>query len=122
VYVQEVIREQPTTRVPLSDDVVSGLINLRGQVVLALDLRRRLGLPIRTKDETVMNLVAQTSDGPVSLLVDEIGDVIEVGAQIFERTPDMLKAHRELIDGIYKLKNQLLIALNVSRVIQISEA
>lgn len=123
VHVQEVIREQAMTRVPLAPLVVSGLINLRGQIVLAIDLRRRLGLAQRAGDASVMNLVAHTGDGPVSLLVDEIGEVIEVGADVFENSPDTLKGvHRELVEGVYKLKSQLLIALNVNRVIQIGEA
>ena len=120
IHVQEVIRAQAMTRVPLATPVVSGLINLRGQIVLAIDLRLRLGLAARKSDAPVMNLVAQTSDGPVSLLVDEIGDVIEVGAYVFEQAPDMLKGiQRELVEGVYKLKSTLLIALNVNRVIQV---
>ena len=120
IHVQEVIRAQAMTRVPLATPVVSGLINLRGQIVLAIDLRLRLGLAPRKSDAPVMNLVAQTSDGPVSLLVDEIGDVIEVGADVFEQSPDMLKGvQRELVEGVYKVKSTLLIALNVNRVIQV---
>jgi purine-binding chemotaxis protein CheW len=120
--VQEVIRQQPMTRVPLSDKVIRGLINLRGQIVLALDLRCRLGMDLRQPDEECMNLVVQTPDGPVSLLVDEIGDVIEVNSQIYEHSPDMLRGvQRELIDGVYKLKDKLLIALNVDKVVHVND-
>ena len=117
--VQEVIRQQPLTRVPLAEPVIEGLINLRGQIVLALDLRLRLGLPVRENREGCMNLVVQTGDGPVSLIVDEIGDVLEVDSQIYEKPPEMLRGvQRELIEGVYKLKDKLLIALNVDKVVQ----
>ena len=72
--VQEVIRYQEMTRVPLAPPVVRGLINLRGQIVTAIDLRRRLELTDRPADQLPVNVVVQTDDGAVSLLVDEIGD------------------------------------------------
>src|SRR5262245_37434005 len=86
--VQEVIRFQQMTRIPRSPPVVSGLINLRGQIVTALDLRKRLGLPDRPADRLPMNVVVRGDDGTVSLLVDEIGDVIEVSADAFEPPPE----------------------------------
>ncbi|HEY9073267.1 MAG TPA: chemotaxis protein CheW, partial [Desulfobaccales bacterium] len=72
--VQEVIRYQEMTRVPLAPPVVKGLINLRGQIVTAIDLRRRLGLRERATADLPMNVVIRHDDGAVSLLVDEIGD------------------------------------------------
>src|SRR6516165_6858853 len=103
--VQEVIRYQEMTRVPLAPPVVRGLINLRGQIVTALDLRRRLGLADRPADQPPVNVVVQTDDGAVSLLVDEIGDVLEVSEKAFEPPPETFRgAARELIQGAYKLK------------------
>src|SRR6185295_1517091 len=100
--VQEVIRYQEMTRVPLAPPVVRGLINLRGQIVTALDLRRRLELPDRPADQLPVNVVIQTDDGAVSLLVDEIGDVLEVSEEAFERPPETLQGTaRELIRGAY---------------------
>ena len=90
--VQEVIRYQEMTRVPLAPPVVRGLINLRGQIVTAIDLRRRLGLPPAADDQRPMNVVVRTDDGAVSLLVDEIGDVIELGNQKLERPPETVPA------------------------------
>jgi len=116
--IQEVIRAQPITVVPLSSSVIAGLINLRGQIVTAIDLRARLGLPPRGADERPLNVVVRTSDGPVSLLVDEIGDVIEVAAASFERPPDTLGDEaRELIRGAYKLKGRLLLVLDPARTV-----
>src|SRR3954454_16474957 len=88
--VQEVIRAQPMTRVPLAPPVVRGLINLRGQIVTAIDLRRRLGMPDRAADRPPVNVVVRTDDGAVSLLVDEIGDVIAPPEAAFERPPATL--------------------------------
>lgn len=116
--VQEVIRYQEMTRVPLAPAVVSGLINLRGQIVTAIDLRRRLELPDRPKDQLPMNVVARTDDGAVSLLVDEIGDVLEVDESSFERPPETLsRVGQKLVQGVYKLKDQLLLILDTERVV-----
>jgi purine-binding chemotaxis protein CheW len=114
--VQEVIRYQSTTRVPLATDVVGGLINLRGQIVTAIDLRRRIGLPHRPNDEQPMNVVVRAEGGAVSLLVDEIGDVVEVDEKMFEPPPDSLQGSgRELVKGVYKLKDALLLVLDTER-------
>lgn len=112
--VQEVIRHQSTTRVPLAPALVAGLINLRGQIVTAIDLRKRLGLQDRPAGVLPMNVVVRGEDGAVSLLVDEIGDVVEVGEENREAPPDSLQGDaRQLIRGVYKLKDRLLHALNL---------
>jgi purine-binding chemotaxis protein CheW len=116
--IQEVIRYQPLTVVPLTTPVIGGLMNLRGQIVTAIDLRHRLGLPAREAGERPLNVVVRTGDGAVSLLVDEIGDVIEVDADSFERPPETLGHDaRELIRGAYKLKGRLLLVLDAARTI-----
>jgi purine-binding chemotaxis protein CheW len=117
--IQEVIRYQPITVVPLTSNVIAGLINLRGQIITAIDLRYRLGLPPREADERPINVVLCTDDGAVSLLVDEIGDVIEVDDDSFERPPETLSLDaRELILGAYKLKGRLLLVLDPVRTIE----
>ncbi len=104
--IQEVIRYQPLTVVPLTSNVIAGLINLRGQIITAIDLRYRLGLPAREPDERPINVVVRTDEGPVSLLVDEIGDVIEVDGESFERPPETLTLDaRELILGAYSSRD-----------------
>jgi purine-binding chemotaxis protein CheW len=119
--VQEVIRHLEMTGVPLAPEVVAGLINLRGQIVTAIDLRRRLGVADRRDGELPMNVVVRTGDGAVSLLVDEIGDVVEVEEKDFEKAPDTLSStSRELIRGVYKLKKELLLVLDTQRSVNIS--
>lgn len=118
--VQEVIRYQTMTRVPLAPSVVKGLINLRGQIVTAVDLRCRLGLPARTGAELPMNVVIRHDDGAVSLLVDEIGDVLEVEQDAFELPPGTLAGKvRELVRGVYKLKQSLLIVLDTDKILNL---
>jgi purine-binding chemotaxis protein CheW len=119
--VQEVIRYQELTRVPLASQVVSGLINLRGQIVTAIDLRLRLGLPERSNDELPMNVVVRTDEGAVSLLVDEIGDVQEVDDNAFEPVPHTLCGEaRTLIRGAYKLPDRLLLTLDTAKAVVVS--
>ena len=117
--VQEVIRYQQMTRVPLAPRVISGLINLRGQIVTAMDLRRRLQMPDREEGKLPMNVVIRTADGAISLLVDEIGDVLEVTEETFENPPDTLDAEsRQLIRGVHKLKDRLLMILDTEQAIR----
>ena len=118
--VQEVIRYQEMTRVPMAPPAVSGLINLRGQIVTAIDLRTRLGLTPRPADKLPMNVVVRSDDGAVSLLVDQIGDVIEVDADNFEAPPDTLQGPaRELVQGAYKLDGRLLLLLHCDAAVQL---
>jgi len=121
--VQEVIRYQEMTRVPLAPAVVKGLINLRGQIVTAIDLRRRLGLQERPASDLPMNVVIRHNDGAVSFLVDEIGDVLELEEESFELAPGTVSPHvRELIHGVYKLKNTILIILDTEKVLDLAPA
>ena len=119
--VQEVLRYQEMTRVPRADNVIEGLINLRGQIVTAFDMRSRLQLGQQQTGETPMNVVVRTEDGAVSLLVDEIGDVIEVSEENFERPPETItELARETLEGVYKLDDRLLLVLSTDRVLQLS--
>jgi len=113
IHVQEVLRFQQMTSVPQAPEVIEGLINLRGQIVTAIDMRRRLRLPPRPEDQSPMNIVVRTADGAVSLLVDEIGDVLDMEAANYEKPPQNLDtAARELFRGVYKLNGRLLLVLD----------
>ena len=116
--VQEALRAHTRTRVPLAPIDVAGLVNLRGQVVLTIDLRPRLGVPPRAADAEPRMVVVQVDGEPVSLLVDEIGDVVEVGPELFEVPPDTLDVGlRRLITGAYKLESALLLILDVDQAV-----
>jgi purine-binding chemotaxis protein CheW len=121
--VQEVIRYQEMTCVPLAPAVVRGLINLRGHIVTAVDLRRRLELRERPADQLPMNVVVRSEDGAVSLLVDEIGDVLEVDEETFEGPPETLSPRaRELVPGVYKLKDRLMHVLDTGKAVNLMNA
>jgi purine-binding chemotaxis protein CheW len=122
--VQEVLRHLKMTRVPLAPAVVRGLINLRGQIVTAIDLRHRLDLPDRPEGKLPVNVVVKADDEAVSLLVDDIGDVLQVAEEAFERPPESLQGPaRQMIVGTYRLESRLLLLLDTKKVLQIgSEA
>ncbi len=118
--VQEVIRAQPMTAVPLAPTAIRGLMNLRGQIITVLELRRRLELPDRDPDREPTNVVVQAEEGAISLLVDRISDVLEVGDEAFEPPPQNLHGEaRELIRGAYKLEGRLLLVLDIEKTLEI---
>ena len=115
--VREIQVSAKITRIPQAPEAIPGVINLRGQIVTAIDVRARFGLPPRTGDDLPMNVVVRTDEGVVSLLVDEIGDVLEVDEAAFERVPEtLLGTIREHVRGVYKLDVGLLLLLDAERV------
>lgn len=116
--VQEVLRGQTRTRIPLAPGTLAGLINLRGQVLSAIELRVQLGLPDRDAETEPMLVVIRVDGEPVALLVDTIGSVVDVDSDQFESPPDTLSGtSREMLLGAYKLDDQLLLALDVDRAV-----
>ena len=123
-HVQELMRPQEMATVPLAPAAVEGLINLRGQIVTALDMRRILGLaPLHEHSAPSMNIVVHCEGGPVSLLVDEICDVIDVPSLFIDRGSTQLpenlpSGQRALLKGIHQLESCLLLVLNTEQVIE----
>ena len=114
--VQEVIRLQELTAVPLAPTTIQGLINLRGQIITAIDLRKRLSLESRPLGEEPMTIVVRLQEETVSFLVDTIGDVIDVDQGQFEHTPEsIVPAIRDLTDGVFKLQDSLMLVLSADR-------
>ncbi len=111
--VQEILRPQTITRVPRSGDAIAGLINLRGQVIPAVDLRRCLELPPRATEAQTANVVVRTERGLVSLLSDSIGEVLLGAPLLIEPPPETAAARtRELIVGALPLPDRLLLVLD----------
>jgi purine-binding chemotaxis protein CheW len=109
--------------VPLAPPVVSGLMNLRGQVVVALELRRQLELPERPPDMPPVCLVVHAAGGTVCLLADEVGNVVEVEEQTFEPSPQTLSPRlRSVILGVHKLEGQLMHVLDTERACEVQLA
>lgn len=119
--VQEIIRQQKMTVVPLAPSVIEGLINLRGQIVIAIDARRSLGLPAWQGEDTRANIVVRSEDGAVSLLVDDIDDVMDVPLDAWSPVPDNMPAEqRELIECVYNLKQGLMLAIDTANLLQVA--
>ncbi len=116
--VLELSRAHALTPVPLAPPTIAGLMNLRGQVVTAVDMRRRMDLRPRPDDQPPMNVVLRREDVLVSLLVDQVGEVIELADTTFEPVPDTLRGvARELVRGVHKLPGKLLLLLDPQKVI-----
>jgi len=120
--IKEVIRYQEMTPVPLAPPAVSGLMNLRGQIVTGIDLRRRFLFDERADARGPINVVVHTKKGTVSLIVDEIGDVFDVSEDECEAAPENLTGvARELIQGAYKLAGQLLLILDTEQAVCLAD-
>lgn len=117
--IREVVRGLVVTPVPLAPGAVRGLVNLRGQIAMAVDLRHRLDLPARPPGQDEVNVVVDAADGPVCITVDDVGDVILVPASSIERPPPeaLRPSVRELVRGICKRDDELVLLLDTSRAI-----
>lgn len=119
-HIQEILRHQPITSVPLAPAYISGLINLRGQIIVAFDLCKLLGIPLDNESNRFMNIVAKTQFGLISLVVGQVGDVINVSSDTFEAVPTKYATHK-LIAGIYKLRQELMVVLDMDRLLDKSD-
>ena len=116
--VQEVLSYNEYTPVPLAPPAVGGLFNLRGQVIAAVDLRVQLGLARQAMQGPVMNVILRGDGEPVSLLVDRIGEVVDLDDDTFEPPPDTLSGPtRGLVVGTFKLDGRLMLALDVNQAV-----
>lgn len=117
LQVQDVLSQQRVTRVPLAPPEVAGSLNLRGRIVTAIDVRRRLGIgPRGSENAKEMSVVVEHDGELYSLIIDQVGDVMTLQDDLFENTPGALDpAWREISSGIYRLDGELLIILDVPR-------
>jgi purine-binding chemotaxis protein CheW len=121
--VQDVLGPQRITRIPLSAPEVAGALNLRGRIVTAIDVRRRLGLAARAGDDAGMSIVVDHKGELYSLIVDSVGEVLGIPADAYERNPSTLDPRwREVSGGIYRLKGKLLVVLEVARLLEMRRA
>jgi len=121
--VQDVLAPQPVARVPLANPIVAGLINLRGRIVTAIDMRRRMALPPRPEGVAEMSVVVEYKNELYSLNIDSIGDVINVPTDKIEANLATLDPlWRSFADGIYRLDDQLLVVLDITRLLDLDAA
>ena len=117
--VQEVVKPLNITKVPLSQDYVTGLINLRGQIVTSIDLKKMLKISSPTNENDYMNIIVKSEDSLISLVVDKILDVFEVEEQNLEETPDTLDNHlKQFVSNVYKTDKKIFILLDIEKLLK----
>jgi purine-binding chemotaxis protein CheW len=116
--VRDILAEQPITRIPLAPPDIAGSLNLRGRIVTAIDLRRRLNLPPPEPGQKRMSVVADQGGELYALLVDQVAEVMSLNTSQFERNPPTLERHWAMFSsGIYRLDGRLLVILDVARLL-----
>ncbi len=119
LQVNDVLGPQKITRTPQSPPAVAGVMNLRGRIVTAIDVRRCLNQPERGKDQSHMSVVVDRNGELFSLMIDSVGDVLPLSRDTFEPPPATLDPEwRSVSDGIYKLENKILIILSVEQLLK----
>jgi len=120
VRVQDVFIPERLTRVPLAPPEIVGVLNLRGRIVTLIDLRRRFGLGERKEGEDVMAIGVESRGESYGLLIDRVGEVVELEGVAREPNPVNLDQRlAQMSSGIYRLDDQLLIVVDVDRVLDI---
>ncbi len=118
LQVQDVLGPHHVARIPLSGDEVAGSLNLRGRIVTVIDVRKRLGLPPRMGDGPGMTVVVEYNGELYSQMIDSVGEVMNLPVDFYERSPATSKSiWREFSDGVFRLKNGLLIVLAIERLL-----
>ena len=116
--VTELTRDNEVTPVPLSPAAVKGLINLRGQIVTAINLRHRLGISGTDYGERPISLFYSLNGHLFGFLVDAVNDILEVDERAFEPPPGHLpESAQEFISGVYKLEDRLLFVLDPKKIV-----
>jgi purine-binding chemotaxis protein CheW len=120
--VRDVLGPQTITRIPLAPPEIAGSLNLRGRIVTAIDLRRRLHLPPAPPGMARMSVVAEQGGELYALLVDQVSEVMSLPATAFERNPPTLEPSWAAFSaGIYRLQDRLLVVLDVARLLALSQ-
>lgn len=117
--VQDVLGPQNLANIPLAPPEVAGSLNLRGRIVTAIDLRKRLGMEPADREKS-MSIVVDHHGELYSLLIDEVGEVLRVPLENYERNPPTLDPRwRDVSQGIFRLDGRLLVILQVQRLLDI---
>ena len=120
--VRDILSEQAITRIPLAPPEIAGSLNLRGRIVTAIDLRRRLNLSPAPAGQPRMSVVAEQGGELYALLVDQVSEVMTLRASAFERNPPTLPPEwAAYSDGVFRLDGKLLVVLDVARLLAVGE-
>ncbi|MFC4271118.1 chemotaxis protein CheW [Sneathiella chungangensis] len=116
--VHDVLRGLKLTKIPLAPAEVAGALNLRGRIVTAIDVRKRLGLPELENDEDGMSIVVEHQGEPYSLMIDNVGEVLSLDMNELQPTPVTLDScWKEISGGVYRLEKKLLVVLQIERLL-----
>jgi purine-binding chemotaxis protein CheW len=122
LQVHDVLRGLNLTKIPLAPPEVAGALNLRGRIVTAIDVRKRLGLPTLALDENCMSIVVEHQGEPYSLIIDDVGEVLNLNMQELEPTPVTLNScWREVSGGVYRLENKLLVVMRIEQLLDFTD-
>lgn len=123
VQVRDVLSTHRITPIPLAPPEIAGSLNLRGRIVTVIDVRRRLGLKSHGANEGAMSIVVEHDQDLYSLVVDSVGEVLALGTGELEGNPPTLDPQfRAFSAGIHRLDNKLLVVLDVTRLLDYSQA
>ena len=121
--IEDVLGPQTITRIPLAPHQVAGALNLRGRIVTAIDVRSRLGLPPFEGAAGAKSVVVEHHGESYSLIIDDVGEVMSLPPEQFDRNPPTLDPRwREISEGIFPLDGALLIVLAVDRLLDFASA
>lgn len=119
--VHDVLRNLKLTKIPLASPEVAGVLNLRGRIVTAIDVRKRLGLAELPEDQSGMSVVVEFQGEPYSLLIDNVGEVLSLNVDDLQQNPVTLDSRwRDISAGIYRLEDKLLVILRIERLLDIA--
>lgn len=119
LQIQDVLREMDVTRVPLAPAEIAGALNLRGRIVTAVNVRKRLGLSDYDGDKAMLSVVVEYAGELFSLVIDRVGDVISISDKYIEQNPATLdNLWRDISTGIYRIDERLMIIMDVSKLLE----
>ncbi|WP_373085557.1 chemotaxis protein CheW [Sneathiella sp.] len=120
--VYDVLNGLSLTRIPLAPPEIAGVLNLRGRIVTAIDVRKHLGMPARESGHTGMSVVVEQWGEPYSLMIDSVGEVLSLNSNDLQPTPATLNARwRKVSDGVYRLDGKLLVVLNIEHLLDFAD-
>ncbi|MGB0682897.1 MAG: chemotaxis protein CheW [Magnetovibrionaceae bacterium] len=123
LQVQDILTPDRIASIPLAPPQVKGSINLRGRIVTVIDVRTCLGLPKLEDDSECMGVTVEHHNELYTLLVDGVGDVVSLAADIFESNPSTLDPlWREFANGVFRLDKRLMVVLDVDRILDIKQS
>ncbi|MCK5040074.1 MAG: chemotaxis protein CheW [Candidatus Aenigmarchaeota archaeon] len=121
--VREIIKMEDVTKVPNTEDYILGVINLRGKIIVVIDLAKKLNLPVKEKDKNTRVLITDIHDNTVGMVVDECNEVLRITGDKVEPAPSAItkKINSDYIQGVGILDERLIILVDLGKVLEAKE-